>query len=189
MVTGAYAEPARQVTFAGGDVGPWTVLRVDAVVGEGLETVSRLDVAIGADGAASTRWRLRGSIGHARYATRAEVALLGAVQPPTGRREAVMASLIPIRKSAAWWALAQDERRAIFEEQSHHTSIGMEYLPQIARRLHHGRDLGEPFDFLTWFEFAPEHEPLFERLLERLRASEEWRYVEREVDVRLVRYA
>src|SRR5438477_5729245 len=26
----------------------------------------------------------------------------------------------PIRKSAAWWALAQDERRAVLEERSHH---------------------------------------------------------------------
>jgi hypothetical protein len=63
----------------------------------------------------------------------------------------------------------------------------MEYLPQIARRLHHGRDLGEPFDFLTWFEFAPEHEGLFDELLARLRASEEWRYVSREIDIRLTR--
>jgi enoyl-[acyl-carrier-protein] reductase (NADH) len=47
-------------------------------------------------------------------------------------------------KSEAWWALAQDRRRAILEEQSRHIAIGMEYLPAIARRLHHGRELGEP---------------------------------------------
>ena len=35
--------------------------------------------------------------------------------------------LIPIRKNEAWWALAQDERRAIFEERSHHIAIGLEY--------------------------------------------------------------
>jgi hypothetical protein len=28
------------------------------------------------------------------------------------------AALIPIKKSAVWWAMAQDERRAIFEERS-----------------------------------------------------------------------
>jgi len=46
--------------------------------------------------------------------------------------------------------LTQDERRAVFEEQSHHTAIGLKYLPATARRLHHCRDLGteEPFDFL-----------------------------------------
>jgi Chlorite dismutase len=100
-----------------------------------------------------------------------------------------LTGLIPISKGEAWWALAQDERRRIYEEQSRHTSIGMEFLPQIARRLHHGRDLGEPFDFLTWFEFAPEHEGFFDELLARLRASEEWRYVTREIDIRLSRAA
>jgi hypothetical protein len=65
--------------------------------------------------------------------------------------------------------------------------MGLEYLPRIARRLHHSRDLGEPFDFLTWLEFAPEHEPAFDELVARLRASEEWSYFDREVDVRLSR--
>lgn len=84
-----------------------------------------------------------------------------------------------------WWELPQDERRAIFEEESHHTEIGLDYLPAVARRLHHCRDLGEPFDFLTWFEFAPEHSAAFDELLMRLRASKEWAYVEREVEIRL----
>jgi len=67
----------------------------------------------------------------------------------------------------------------------------LKYLPAIARRLHHCRDLGaaEPFDFITWFEFAPPAAPAFEQLLAELRATEEWRYVEREVDIRLVRAA
>ena len=42
--------------------------------------------------------------------------------------------------------MPQDERRQIFEEQSHHTEIGLAYLPEIARQLHHSRDLGEPFE-------------------------------------------
>jgi len=48
--------------------------------------------------------------------------------------------------------LTQDERREIFEERSRHIATGLEYLPAVARRLHHSRDLGGPFDFLTWFE-------------------------------------
>jgi len=104
-----------------------------------------------------------------------------------GRPAATLAALIPIKKSARWWELAQDERRAIFEETSQHTAIGLEYLPAIARRLHHSRDLGEPFDFLTWFEFAPEHAAAFDKLVARLRATPEWKYVEREVDIRLTR--
>lgn len=72
-------------------------------------------------------------------------------------------------------ALAQDERRAVFEWQSHHIAIGMRYLPAVARRLHHCRDLGpaEPFDFLTGFDYAPEYEPAFDELLGALGNSPE----------------
>jgi hypothetical protein len=63
----------------------------------------------------------------------------------------------------------------------------MEYLPAVARRLHHSRELGEPFDFLTWFEYAPEYAAAFEDLVRRLRSTAEWRYVEREADIRLSR--
>ncbi len=124
---------------------------------------------------------------HLRYATRAEVMQLRARQEGLGRPAAQHAAMIPIRKSAAWWDLTQDERRAIFEETSCHTQIGLAYLPAIARQLYHCRDLGEPFDFVTWFEFAPEDEAAFDDLVARLRATPEWAYVEREVDIRLVR--
>ncbi len=93
--------------------------------------------------------------------------------------------MIPIRKSASWWDLAQDERRTIFEETSQHTAIGLKYLPDIARQLYHCRDLGQPFDFITWFEYAPEHAQAFEELVTSLRATHEWQFVEREVDIRL----
>ena len=112
-----------------------------------------------------------------------------AVQESLGRPAASHAALIPIRKSAAWWQLTQDERRAIFEQSSRHTAIGLRYLPAVARRLHHCRDLGEdePFDFLTWFEFAPADAAHFDELLAALRATPEWDFVEREVEVRLER--
>ena len=109
------------------------------------------------------------------------------MQEPLGRAASTRAALLPITKSEVWWDLSQDERRRIFEESSHHVATGLEYLPAIARRLHHGRDLGEPFDFLTWFEFAPEHASAFEELVDRLRETEEWDYVEREIDIRLFR--
>ena len=54
---------------------------------------------------------------------------------------------------------------------------------------HHCRDLSdaEPFDFLTWFEYAPTHQQAFDDMLAELRACEAWRYVAREVDLRLFR--
>ena len=83
--------------------------------------------------------------------------------------------------------MAQDERLALFRAGAGHNGIGLDYLPAVARRLLHCRDLGEPFDFLTWFEFAPNQAAAFDEMLRRLRATEEWSFVEREVEVRLGR--
>ncbi|MBT9515615.1 MAG: chlorite dismutase family protein [Methyloversatilis discipulorum] len=172
-------------TFAAGADGPWRITEVRAVIGEALAEAPRLDRVAG-DAAGSGLWSLRGITSNERYVTRDEKQTLTAASPPLGRSSAACAVLIPIRKSAAWWALAQDERRAIMEEQSHHIAHGLRVLPAVARRLHHCRDLSpdEPFDFLTWFEFAPEHEAAFDALLDVLRASPEWAYVEREFEVR-----
>ncbi|BAR47161.1 MULTISPECIES: chlorite dismutase family protein [Methylobacterium] len=173
--------------FRSGPSGPWRIVSIDGFRGEALPRAERLDIAAeAAQPAEAPCWTLKGVAGHARYATRRELDMLGATQASLGRREATCAALIPIRKSQAWWNLAQDERRVIFEETSHHTAIGTAYLPAVARRLYHCRDLGEPFDFLTWFEFAPEHAAAFDALVAALRATPEWGYVEREVDIRLV---
>lgn len=174
-----------QFQFVGGMKGPWKVTRNSPYRGAGLDKVERLEILNGDPSLASGDWVLRGFTSNVRYATQDEVAKLRAKQEGLGRPAATCGALIPIKKNAAWWALAQDERRAIFEESSKHNSIGMEYLPAIARRLHHSRDLGEPFDFLTWFEYAPEHKDAFEELVIRLRKSKEWDYVEREVDIRV----
>jgi len=133
-------------------------------------------------------WVLRGVTSNERYVSRSEHDALVAKQEGLGRAGSTRAALIPITKTDTWWELPQDERRRIFEESSRHVATGLDYLPAVARRLHHGRDLGEPFDFLTWFEFAPEHSAAFEDLVRRLRETEEWTYVEREIDIRLARH-
>lgn len=174
------------ICFTAGESGTWRILSCKPVAGPALPRAPRLAITGGAaapDGA----WTLTGTTSNTRYATRAETAALASRQQGLGRPAATRAALIPIRKSAVWWGLAQDERRAIFEERSRHTAIGMNYLPQVARRLHHCRDLGGPFDFLTWFEYAPDDADLFEHMVSRLRATEEWRFVEAEVDLRLQR--
>tara|TARA_B100002052_G_scaffold295728_2_gene322785 strand:+ start:542 stop:1090 length:549 start_codon:yes stop_codon:yes gene_type:complete len=178
-----------QFCFSGGDVGPWRIRGCRAISGEPVADVARINVTSGDDSApqGASTWQIRAFTSNLRYAERHEVHRLQAVQEPLDRPEAVHAAMIPIKKSAAWWQLAQDERRAIFEAQSHHTEIGLKYLPEVARQLYHAGDLGEVFDFVTWFEFAPEHEAAFDALLVELRAAPEWAYVEREVDIRLVR--
>ena len=182
--------PPLSVVFAGASTGKWSIERLETVAGSPLAPASRLEVIEGpgaARPAGDAVWVLRGVTSNERYATSGEHRQLAARQEPLGRAESTRAALIPVRKSEAWWDLAQDERRRIFEESSHHIATGLEYLPAVARRLHHGRDLGEPFDFLTWFEFAPEHAAAFEELVRRLRETEEWTYVEREIDLRLAR--
>ena len=179
-------------TFRGGQSGAWRVTSLAPVKGEPLAAVRSLSVVHAAAIAlpllpSQTSWRLAGVASHVRYVERAEKAQLSAVQAELGRPEANCAALIPIRKSSAWWELTQEERRRIFEDKSHHIAGSLKYLPAVARQLYHCRDLGEPFDFLTWFEFAPEHAALFEDLVGMLRATEEWTFVEREVDVRVTR--
>jgi chlorite dismutase len=176
------------VSFVAGSAGPWRIDRVAAVTGDVLPGADRLAVFEGPQSQPrESRWTLRGVTSNTRYTKRNEVTVLVDTQAPLLRLEATRAALIPIRKTAAWWDLAQDERRQIFEEQSRHIGIGLDYLPAVARRLHHSRELGEPFDFLTWFEYAPEHETAFEEMVRQLRATPEWRYVDREIDIRLTR--
>ena len=182
--------PPLHVAFVGGGTGKWSIERLETVAGSPLAPASRLEVVEGSGAAGPVRdavWVLRGVTSNERYVTSSEHRELATRQEPLGRAAATRAALIPVTKSEAWWDLAQDERRRIFEESSHHVATGLEYGPAVARRLHPGRDLGEPFDFLTWFEFAPEHAAAFEELVRRLRGTEEWAYVEREIDLRLAR--
>src|SRR6266849_3686211 len=155
--------PPVMVSFAGGSAGGWRVDWMKEVRGPGLERVDRVAVVEGSVVPVSSgaRWVLRGVTSNERYVTRPEHEALLAIQGPLGRPTATRAALIPIKKSADWWALAQDERRAILEERSHHIATGIEYLPSAA--------------------------DAFEELVGRLRATEEWAHVEREVDIRLTR--
>lgn len=177
--------------FAAGERGTWLIQRSTAVAGEALPDAARLAIKSPDDASLDGEhaWCLKGVTSHDRYVTRDEKATLVARQPELGRPSAACAALIALRKNAQWWGLTQDERRQIVEEQSQHIAIGMRYLPAIARRLYHCRDLGtaQPFDFLTWFEYAPEDALAFDELLVSLRASVEWQFIEREVDVRLIR--
>ncbi len=183
----AYSPDLTPVSFVAGSSGMWRVDRIIGVLGEGLPATRRLDRIEGQFSSApsGSSWVLRGITSHVRYVTAREKAALEVAQPSLGRPEATRAALIPIRKSPAWWNLPQDARRAIFEESSHHIAVGLEYLPAVTRRLYHSRELGEPFDFLTWFEFSEANASAFDTLVGRLRETEEWRFVEREVDIRL----
>ena len=184
------ASAVARVSFVAGAEGEWRVKSVRATVGEPLPMAAALARVEGPafvepSPESAPAWLLRGVRSNERYIERAEKTQLGAVQEGLGRPSSRLAALIPLRKTAAWWDLPQDERRAIFEAKSRHIAIGSRFLPAIARRLYHSRDLGEPFDFLTWFEFAAGDASAFDELVGRLRDTEEWRYIDHEVEVRL----
>ncbi|WP_035671341.1 chlorite dismutase family protein [Flavobacterium sp. 83] len=174
--------------FIGDTTGEWKVTLMVALKGESIEPVSHIkrvssSLILSNEGI----WSLKGIVSNLRYTEKEDKEKLLAIQEDLGRPEATLAAFIPIRKSEAWWNLAQDERRKIMENKSQHTQIGMKYLPAIARKLFHSRDIGEPFDFLTWFEYAPADAAAFEDLLAALRKTEEWNYVDREIDIRLIK--
>ncbi len=170
---------------ANDESGQWRIQAMSAVTGPELPIARYLHIGDG--GPENTPvWTLSAFVSNLRYTTALERQALHEQQAGLGRADAQHAVLIPIRKNAVWWSMAQDERREIYTR-SDHTPIGLDYLPAIARQLHHCRDLGEPFDFLTWFEFADSEADRFRELLTRLRATEEWSYVDHEVEVWLTR--
>jgi hypothetical protein len=185
------AANSRAYTFIGGDEGEWAVVSQRTLTGAPVADVARVHLVSGMPKETDTNaaWTLRGVATNDRYTTSVEKAELVKRQAPIGRAEATRAALILLRKNAAWWGLAQDERRAILEEQSHHIAIGLRYLPAIARRLLHCRDFGteQPFDFLGFLDYAPSDEGAFDDMLGLLRATKEWTFFDREIDIRLSR--
>jgi chlorite dismutase len=102
-----------------------------------------------------------------------------------------VAVIIPIRKSAAWWALPHDERNAYFHKKGDmpgHIAIGAKYAERIYRKLYHTRYAVETtdHDFITYFEFERKHTDDFQSLLSQLRdpkRNPEWDFVDREYEI------
>lgn len=177
---------SRIVQFVGGALGPWRIDQLHTVTGPPLITAARLAITSRQDSCTYPyQWALLGCTSNQRYTNHLENAMLNDAAHREQQSPATHAALIPIRKNDTWWTLPQDERRAIFETRSHHISTGSSYVPAIARTLYHSRDLEQPFDFLTWFQYAGTDVNAFEDLLGKLRATEEWSYVDREIDLRL----
>jgi chlorite dismutase len=58
------------------------------------------------------------------------------------------AIMIPIKKSADWWSLPQEERQKLIEE---HTVRTLSFLVNVKRKLYHSTGLDD-VDFMTFFE-------------------------------------
>ena len=133
---------------------------------------------------------------HLQYTTgeqRADLKTHSRAELPAGMD--TVAVVIPIRKSAAWWSLPQDERNAHFHKKGDkpgHTAIGAKYVERIYRMLYHTRYAVETtdHDFITYFEFERKHTEDFKNLLAQLRDPQqnpEWNHVDHEYEIWLTK--
>ncbi|WP_455244371.1 chlorite dismutase family protein [Petrachloros mirabilis] len=83
------------------------------------------------------------------------------------------AIVIPIRKSAEWWALDQQSRTSMMQE---HTAVALPYQKTIKRKLYHSTGL-DGADFITYFETANLEE--FQNLILALKQVKEFQYSRR----------
>ena len=83
------------------------------------------------------------------------------------------AIVVPIRKSAEWWALDQDKRTTLMQE---HTDVTLPYLKTVKRKLYHSSGLDD-VDFITYFETSKLED--FHSLVLSLEKIREFHYVRR----------
>jgi chlorite dismutase len=81
--------------------------------------------------------------------------------------------VIPIRKSADWWALDQDKRAAMMKE---HTEAALPYHKTVKRKLYHSTGLDD-VDFITYFETSKLED--FHNLILSLEKVKEFQYTRR----------
>lgn len=170
--------------YVGGSSGAWQVTQMSTGRGEPLMPVTHVNIINGPLDRMPIRasWVLSGLVQNTLYITREErqSASRGTSSeplPPT------CAALIPILYSPEWWELGPPARRELQQSQP------MRGLSAMMRRWQYRWDLSEQFDGVTWFEYEPRDSAAFDDLLANWRASEKWKFVQRECDIRLVRAA
>ncbi len=174
-------------SFIAGDRGSWEVVSMRTTIGASLESAPFLDVRneyvmkLPVD----FRWLLRGVSSKSKGLRPSDGEVM-IPRPQLGRKGACCAAFMPVKRSRDWWSLTDGERREICGR-SRDADLRGNPTGMVASRFHHSRELGEPFDFLMWFEYSPGDAALIDEVIASIRESEEWRYVEREADVRLVR--
>lgn len=173
-------------TYLGGNRGDWAVTHATARRGEPLAGVTHVDIVNGsvARTPPGVAWMLSGLVHHTRYVTREDAGFPSrATQRPAA--SATCAALIAVRRSRASWDVMQAGRDDLLQP-----FPGLQVrrlLSTIIGRWQHPRDLSDQFETVTWFEYASHDAAAFDDLLAEWRASEEWSYVDRECELRLIR--
>lgn len=170
--------------YVGGNAGAWEVTEFKTHRGQPLAAVSHLEIINGPlDHAPSgATWVFTGCVQNTRYVSREELLPPGSRRTFNAPPPKTCAALIPLRRSNEWWQLGDAVRREIQQSQL----SGLRYLSAMVRRWRHRLDLSDQFDCVTWFEYELQDATAFEDLLADWRASEEWKYIDRECEIRLV---
>jgi len=137
---------------------------------------------------------IRGAVRTPRY-TSSEMYTwaYGTAKPRASGRIASNSIILPIRKTAEWWAMPAMERHQYFyphRDQASgatvpgHAELGRKAAGKIHRRLYYNPDgegrAGE-WDFITYFECADDDLGLFDETLDSMRdttKNPEWNFVE-----------
>lgn len=178
-------------TYVGGTFGAWEVTQLLSRRGDPLPQVTHVDIINGRLNRtpAGTAWILSGVVRNTRQVTREEFVPPGTSRTVCNFPAPTCAALIPIRRSLEWWQLDREARREMLNPPIKPPLRGLRHLSALIRDWQHRRDLSEQFDCLAWFEYEPRDSAAFDDLLADWRASEEWKFVDRECDIRLVRSA
>ena len=123
------------------------------------------------------------------YVQRREKESLALIQPPLGRVTSTLAAIDPdpeICRRGGIWRRTNGEQSS--KSGAHHISDGMRYLPAIAAALVPVARARSALRFLDLVRVSRPPTPSVQReMTAALPATEEWQYVEREVDIRLSR--
>jgi hypothetical protein len=146
---------------------------------------------------ASAPFQIHGATGSAQYTdpTAPYAAANGLKAIPVTVAEPVLAVILPLRKTQAWWDLPFEQRKAHFHKAAtvpHHTEAGVPYISKIHRRLFHTREFTKEYDFVTYFEFRAADEAAFRKLCRELRDTKinpEWNYIDRDFEIWMTKLA
>jgi chlorite dismutase len=92
------------------------------------------------------------------------------LKTPSEPGERPYAIVIPIRKTAEWWGLDQEQRAVMMQE---HTAVTLPFLKTVKRKLYHSGGLDD-VDFITYFETSQLED--FHNLVLSLEKVKEFRY-------------
>ena len=132
---------------------------------------------------------LDGAIRVPQYTSAALYAYAYKPAPPrTTGRTVRNAIIIPVNKKPEWWALDPLDRHAYFypSQNGHggHARSVEAGITSVYKKIYHhpdGHGIDGQFDFISYFECADEHLPVFDAICRNLRNVErnpEWKYVE-----------